>query len=260
MNELSFWLFRCENKLLITACNNGGNIFPYGRASDFGNPEDPLLVGESQGIPCYAAELDTLPENFSGELISVRSLFSVAGATEIYLAGRASQLLDWKRDQQYCGRCSARTARKVGEFVMVCPVCGHLAYPRISPAVMVLIGRGDDLLLARGPHFKPGVFSALAGFVEAGETLEQCARREVREEVGIEITNLRYFGSQSWPFPNSLMVAFFADYAGGIITPDPAEIEAANWFASSALPALPEPVSISRQLINAACHMQKAPQ
>jgi NAD+ diphosphatase len=117
---------------------------------------------------------------------------------------------------------------------------------------MVLISRGDELLLARSPHFKPGVFSALAGFVEAGETLEQCAVREVREEVGIEITNLRYFGSQSWPFPDSLMVAFFADYADGTIEPDPSEIEAAGWFLRSALPDLPEPVSLARQMIEAA--------
>ncbi len=125
--------------------------------------------------------------------------------------------------------------------------------PRISPAVMVLISRGDELLLARSPRFRAGVFSALAGFVEAGETLEQCAGREVFEEVGIEIANLRYVRSQFWPFPDSLMVAFFADYAGGTIKPDPVEIEDAKWFSRSALPALPEPVSIARQLIDAAC-------
>lgn len=136
---------------------------------------------------------------------------------------------------------------------MSCSACGLLVYPRISPAVMVLIQRGDELLLARSPHFKPGVFSALAGFVEAGETLEQCAVREVREEVGIEISNLRYFQSQPWPFPDSLMLAFFADYAGGVITPDPSEIEAADWFSRKALPLLPDPVSIARRLIDAAC-------
>lgn len=135
---------------------------------------------------------------------------------------------------------------------MQCPSCGLLAYPRISPAVMVLVRSGRRLLLARSPHFKPGVFSALAGFVEPGETLEQCAAREVREEVGIEIAQLRYFGSQPWPFPNSLMVAFLAEHAGGEITPDPAEIEAADWFTADALPLLPDPVSISRRLIEAA--------
>lgn len=141
---------------------------------------------------------------------------------------------------------------------MVCPACGLVAYPRISPAVMVLIGRGNELLLARSPRFKPGVYSALAGFVEAGETLEQCAIREVREEVGLEISNLRYFRSQSWPFPDSLMVAFFADYAGGSITPEAEEIEDARWFLPNALPPLPEPVSLARQLIDAACARMNA--
>ena len=183
----------------------------------------------------------------------VRRLFSLAGAEAIYLAGRATHLLDWQKNHRHCGNCGTRTIRKAGEFAMLCPACDLLVYPRISPAIMVLISRGDELLLARGSHFKPGVFSALAGFVEAGETLEQCARREVFEEVGIEIANLRYFGSQAWPFPNSLMVAFFADYAGGTINPDPVEIEAANWFSRRALPALPDPVSIARQLIDAAC-------
>lgn len=134
---------------------------------------------------------------------------------------------------------------------MLCPRCGLIAYPRISPAVMVLVCDSNKLLLARSAHFKPGVFSALAGFVEPGETLEECAIREVREEVGIEITNLRYFHSQPWPFPNSLMIAFLADYAGGTIRPDPNEIEAVDWFSLDSLPLLPEPISISRRLIDA---------
>jgi len=253
MNELSYWLLRCENKLLTTIDKTGRNIFPSGRASDFGNPRDALPVGEWQGIRCYAADLDKLPENISGELMPVRSLFSLVSAEAVSLTGRAIQLLDWQKNHHYCGRCGAFTIIRTGQFAMLCPACGLVAYPRISPAVMVLISRGDELLLARSPRFRPGVFSALAGFVEAGETLEQCASREVLEEVGIEISNLRYFGSQSWPFPDSLMVAFFADYASGVIKPDPLEIEDAQWFSRSALPALPEPVSIARKLIDAAC-------
>ena len=139
---------------------------------------------------------------------------------------------------------------------MRCPACGLLAYPRLSPAIMVLVRDGERLLLARSPRFKPGVYSALAGFVEPGETLEQCAVREVREEVGIEIANLRYFASQPWPFPNSLMIAFFADYAGGDLRLDPVEIEAAEWFTPDNLPILPEPISISRRLIDAACQLR----
>lgn len=253
MNQLSYWLLRSGNQLLTTIDKAGKNIFPCGYASDFGNPKDALLIGERHGLPCYAAEFDELPANISGEWMPVRSLFSVAGAEAISLAGRATLILDWQKNHRYCGKCGTPTTMKTEGFAMACSVCGLVAYPRISPAVMVLISRGDELLLARSPRFKPGVFSALAGFVEAGETLEQCAIREVREEVGIEITNLRYFRSQSWPFPDSLMVAFFADYADGVIKADPLEIEDAGWFLRSALPALPEPISIARQLIDTAC-------
>ena len=257
MNESSYWLLRCGNQLLTPIDKSGGNFFPLGLASDFGNPADILLVGEWQGIPCHAAEIDKLPENFAGELVSVRSLLNLAGLKAVSIAGRAIQLLDWRKNHRYCGRCGTLTHMKAGEFSMSCPACALVVYPRISPAIMVLIRRGDEFLLARSPRFKPGVFSALAGFVEAGETLEQCARREVREEVGIEIANLRYFKSQPWPFPDSLMIAFFADYAGGTITPDPVEIEAADWFPQSALPALPEPVTLARQLIEAACLQER---
>jgi NAD+ diphosphatase len=253
MNELSYWLLRRENQLLATIDSADGSVFPRGLAADFGSPKDALLVGEWQGLPCYAADIDHLPENTSGELMSLRSLFNVAGSEAISLIVRATMLLDWRKNHRYCGKCGTPTTIRAGESSMVCPSCGLVAYPRISPVVMVLVSRGDELLLARSPRFKPGVFSALAGFVEAGETLEQCAKREVREEVGTEITNLRYFGSQPWPFPDSLMVAFFADYVSGTITPDPSEIEAAGWYSRSALPALPEPVTLARKLIDAAC-------
>ncbi|MCG6933283.1 MAG: NAD(+) diphosphatase [Gallionella sp.] len=256
MNELSCWLLRCENQLLVATVDQEENPFPCGRASDLGNPADALLIGEWHGIHCYAADMDTIPANIPGELMPVRTLFSLVGADAIYLAGRAIQLLDWQKNHRYCGRCGTLTTVRAGQFAMLCPACGLVAYPRISPAVMVLISRGNEVLLARSPRFRSGVYSALAGFVEAGETLEQCAIREVLEEVGIEIANLRYFRSQSWPFPDSLMAAFFADYAGGDIKPDPLEIEDAQWFPCSALPALPEPVSIARQLIDAACRQR----
>ena len=253
MNELSYWLLRSDNQVLAVPGGDAATIFPRGHAADFGNPDNALLVGQWQGRPCYAAEVDRLPESVAGELVPVRSVYGLAGAEAFALAGRASQLMDWRKNHRYCGRCATPTTMKTTEFAMACPNCGLLAYPRISPAVMVLIGRGDELLLARSPHFKPGIFSALAGFVEAGETLEQCAVREVREEVGVEISNLRYFRSQPWPFPDSLMLAFFADYAGGEITPDPSEIEAAGWFSRQALPPLPDQASIARHLIEAAC-------
>lgn len=251
MNKKSYWILRCENRLLTTTRNGSGPIFPAGQASDFGNPENVLLVCELQGLPCYAADVVQLPEIPSGEAVPLRSIYQLGGADSFALAGRACQLLDWQNHHRFCGKCGVGTVMKPEEFAMLCPRCGLIAYPRISPAVMVLVCDSNKLLLARSAHFKPGVFSALAGFVEPGETLEECAIREVREEVGIEITNLRYFHSQPWPFPNSLMIAFLADYAGGTIRPDPNEIEAVDWFSLDSLPLLPEPISISRRLIDA---------
>jgi len=253
MNEQSYWLLRCENQFFVVTDEQQRKTFPRGCATDFGDPETALLVGHWQGLPCYAADVPQVPEHIPGELTLLRPLYGTGGAEAFAIAGRASMLMDWRRNHRYCGRCGTPTEMKPDEFAMSCPACGLLAYPRISPAVMVLISRGDDLLLARSPHFRPGMFSALAGFVEAGETVEQCAVREVREEVGLEIANLRYFRSQPWPFPDSLMIAFFADYAGGEITPDPTEIEAAGWFPRNALPPLPDQASIARHLIDAAC-------
>ncbi len=255
MNDLCYWLLRCNNQLFVVADESLGKVFPRGRVTDFGVPGSALRIGEWQGLPCYAAEIENAPENIPGELTLMRPLYGTAGAEAFALAGRGSLLLDWRRNHRFCGRCGTPTAMKTTEFAMACPSCGLLAYPRISPAVMVLVRRGNELLLARSPHFRPGVFSALAGFVEAGETIEHCAAREVREEVGVEIANLRYFRSQPWPFPDSLMVAFFADYAGGEIKPDPTEIEAAAWFSRDALPPLPDHASISRHLIEAGCRL-----
>jgi NAD+ diphosphatase len=253
MNEPGYWLLRCDDQLFVTLDAAAGAIFPCGCAADFGCPAHVLRVGEWHGLPFYAAEVERVPAHVAGQLLPLRPLFAAAGAEAFALAGRGVQLLDWQRNHRYCGRCGTPTTMRTSEFAMACAACGLLVYPRISPAVMVLVQRGDELLLARSPRFKPGMFSALAGFVEAGETLEQCAAREVREEVAIEISNLRYFCSQPWPFPDSLMLAFFADYAGGTITPDGSEIEAAGWFSRDALPTLPDPVSIARRLIDAAC-------
>lgn len=255
MDGPSYWLLRCQDALLVRPGATPEEVFPSGLAADFAHSANALRVGEWQGLPCHAAEVDRLPEHFTGELTPLRRLFGVAGAEAFALAGRATQLLDWRRDHRHCGRCGALTTPKSGEFAMACAACDLLFYPRLSPAVMVLVTRGGKLLLARSPRFPKGMFSALAGFVEAGESLEQCAQREVREEVGVEITNLRYFRSQSWPFPNSLMLAFLADYAGGSLNPDPAEIESAAWFSPDALPLLPGPISIARHLIDEACRL-----
>jgi NAD+ diphosphatase len=169
------------------------------------------------------------------------------------LAGRAAQVLEWDRTHRHCGVCATPTVLQAHERARKCPACGHAAYPRSSPAMMTLVWRGRgsaaELLLARAPHFAPGMFSALAGFVEPGESLEECIHREVAEEVGVRVRDLRYYGSQSWPFPHSLMVAFTAEWAGGELVRQEDEIEAAAWFPIDALPTIPPRFSISGHLI-----------
>ena len=252
MQQTSYWIVRHKQQVLIDTQHPLGANFLADADFLNGDHSEPILVGHWQGLPCYATDAKMVPEGVEAELVPLRQVFGVAGPEAFAMAGRATQLIDWQLNHQYCGRCSHPTRLHDKDFAMQCDQCGLHAYPRISPAVMVLVRRGHQLLLARSPHFKPGVFSALAGFVEAGETLEQCAKREVQEEVGIQIDHLRYFSSQSWPFPNSLMIAFFAEYADGEITPDPSEIEAADWFDIEDLPRLPDPVSIARRLIEGA--------
>ena len=217
---------------------------------------EPLRVqylGTLAGEHCFACEVDAEAVAPEGLLWSgLRGLFGLVDDAMFALAGRAIQVMDWDRSHQFCGRCGTRTLIKAGERARECPNCGQTHYPRIAPAVMALIRRGEELLLARSPHFPPGMHSALAGFVEPGESLEQCLHREVKEEVGVEVANLRYFSSQPWPFPHSLMIAFNCDYAGGEITPAPGEIEAAAWFDLDNLPVLPNRISIARRLIDAA--------
>ena len=209
------------------------------------------ILGEQHCFACELEENVAPPEGM--QLSGLRALFGALDDSLFALAGRAFQIVDWNRSHQFCGHCGTPTQPKANERARVCPNCGQSHYPRIAPAVMALVRRGGELLLARSPHFPPGMYSAPAGFVEPGETLEQTLVREVREEVGIEVANLRYFASQPWPFPHSLMIAFYADYAGGEITPDPGEIEAAGWFTADRLPqALPSKISISRRLIDAA--------
>ncbi|MEC5399364.1 NAD(+) diphosphatase [Uliginosibacterium sp. H1] len=220
------------------------------QASSFG-------IADADGRACIAQQwpADTvLPAGLG--VTSLRAAYEHLPPPLYRLATRAKLLNTWDRQHRYCGACGTATELLAHEAARRCPACGLVAYPRLSPAVMVLIHRGDDILLARSPHFKPGVYSALAGFVEAGEDAEECIHREVMEEVGVSVGNLRWFSSQSWPFPHSLMLAFHADYAGGDIRPQPGEIEDALWVSKQALREgradvlLPSPVSIAHRLIH----------
>ena len=185
------------------------------------------------------------------DAMELRKVYPALGEERFRLAGAASQLVHWEETHRFCGRCANRTERLTTERAMKCPHCGLLAYPRISPAVIVLVRRGEEALLARNARFPLPFYSTLAGFVEVGETLEETVAREIREEVGIEVKDLRYFGSQPWPFPHSLMVAFMAQYAGGDFKLEASEIADAQWFRASNLPMIPPRLSIARAMIDA---------
>lgn len=219
-------------------------------------------IGRWQGEDHLAVALDlAVPELPRGlRAAGLRNWFGVLDDRGLAIAMRAVQLLEWDRTHRHCGACGSLTERVAGERARRCPACSLSTYPRISPAMMVLVSRGRELLLARGLHFPPGRYSALAGFLEAGETIEQAIHREVREEVGVAIRELRYFGSQSWPFPNSLMIAFRAQWDSGEIRVDPSELADAGWFAPEQLPELPPRLSIARALIESALKdLQRAP-
>ena len=215
-------------------------------------PQRPQYLGRYDGRHCYAAAIDEsqpLPDGWRP--VGLRDAFALFESELAALSGRAYQILEWDRNHRYCGRCGTETVQRTDERSRACPSCKRTTYPPVSPAVMVLITDGKRrVLLARKAIWPAGRYSALAGFVEPGEMLEDTVRRETREEVGVEVKNIRYFGSQPWPFPHSLMVAFTAEYAGGEVQPDGVEIEEARWFDADALPKLPASISISRRLID----------
>jgi NAD+ diphosphatase len=250
-HEPAYWFAFAGNRLLCY--EDPAQVIPL--LADFSEFGLELVrqhyLGTMDGRFCYAVELaepDSLPAG-----LTLEGLRQAAGRMEepfFALAGRAVQIVDWDRTHQFCGRCGAETVSLETERGKKCPACGLVNYPRLSPSIIVAVRRGAELLLARSPHFAPGMYSVLAGFVEPGETLEQAVEREVFEEVAVRVKNVTYFGSQPWPFPNSLMIGFTAEYAGGELRPDPAEIEDAGWYSVDKLPSLPSKISIARRLVN----------
>ncbi len=207
-------------------------------------------IGKYDSTDIYVAEVQeppALPETMS--FMKLRTLFGKIDRENFSLAGRAIQIVQWNRDHKYCGRCGTRMLIRQTELAKNCPACGFVSFPRLSPAVIMSIVRGKEILLARSPRFPKGMYSTLAGFVEPGETLEETVIREIREEVNVEISDITYIGSQPWPFPHSLMIGFTTRYTAGEIQIDNNEIEDAQWFSIDNLPVLPTRMSIAYHLI-----------
>ena len=243
----------------VTVVVRGGNVVVLDDHPDEVAPHAArLLLGVLDGAACWALDLDGDGDHLVGADVEdldaigvpLMALHGRVDDARWTLAGRAVQLVEWERTHQFCGRCGTPTEPAPGERARRCPTCRLLAFPRLAPAVITLIEREDEVLLARGAAFPIPMYSCIAGFVEPGETLEHAVHREVREEVGVELAEVNYIASQPWPFPHSLMIGFEATWASGDIVIDEKEIVDAQWYRVDDLPMIPPAMSIARTLID----------
>ncbi|WP_162942488.1 NAD(+) diphosphatase [Desertimonas flava] len=231
----------------------GNKVFTDDRVEDDSWPQH--VVGSLDRATVVAVDVPDGQDPSYGASVDLRRLFGMVDEPTWIANGRAVQLVTWARTHRFCGACAAPTVRSAVHAAMECTACGLIAFPRIAPATITLVTRGPDgpdqeALLARGVEWALPMYSCLAGFVEAGETLESCVVREIREEVGITVGDVRYRGSQPWPFPHSLMIGFRARYESGDLVLQEAEIADAGWFRRDTLPGLPNAISIARRLID----------
>ena len=229
------WICVRDGSVLVGLDEPGA--FPTGVTAPLTGDRHHLGLLHGRSVWAVDAAGDETPEH--GEWVPLRALYGRIEDDGWVLAGRAQQVVAWDRDHRFCGRCGSAPDPSDADRARVCPGCGLRSYPRLTPAGIMLVRRGDDVLLAHGVQFPGRFYSALAGFVEPGEHLEEAVAREVREEVGIEIDRIRYFGSQPWPFPHSLMIGFTAHWVSGELDPDPAEIVDAGWYGRDDLPPAP---------------------
>ncbi len=252
-SDAKIWLLFRGNELLVTSedltfpCYNHYDVLGVTALEHH-------RVGVHQEVEAFVVRLTedaVAPEGYHFQ--SLRSLLTCINAEQFSLAATASQILGWAKSHRFCSQCGTPTEpHPRGERAMICPVCAYHQYPRIHPCVIVAITKDDTILLARSQRYSIPMYSLLAGFVEVGETLEHAVAREVAEESGVQVKNLRYFGSQSWPFPNNLMLAFQAEWAGGEIVIQEEEILDAQFFRYDNLPLIPPEGSIAYHLIHAA--------
>lgn len=248
--RIEYWMIFQKDSLLLDHNDQVLTSSTISGIKDYFLRQHHIIELEDSDI--YCAELNEEVELPSiVKSVSFKKALGVIRHDWYGIATKAYTILRWDKLHQYCGNCGERTSHRAGTVERVCTACGHLFYPRISPSIIVLIQKDNQILMARSPHFPPGVFGLIAGFVEAGESIEEAVHREVKEETNITIKNLRYFGSQPWPFPDSLMVGFFADYESGDLIIDQDEIEEGGWYTKDNLPGRPSvSVSIGSRMIN----------
>ncbi len=239
-------------------------VVPVGSTSEVApwvltpNEKLPFELSSSEYLGCegenhyFVADLVAeLPETSEYELVNLRSAYKLISFDEFRLAGYAMELVHWMRNFRFCGKCGTPTERLPQDRGKRCPSCGLISFPRICPAIIVAITKGDKILLAHNSNFPENQYSTLAGFVDPGESAEDAVRREVMEEVGITVKNIQYVTSQPWPFPDSLMLGYSAEYDSGEITPDLVEIIDGRWFSKEDLKEviIPSKQAVARHLI-----------
>ncbi len=247
----SYWLVVSSSRLLMDISEA---IIGFPSLKDPAGMGLPFLrtqyLGTLNNLPCFSAE--TIPNASpppGTAFYELRNLWGSVDEDLYLLAGRALQIVTWDRINQFCGACSHPTLPVPGERAKSCPRCNLLFYPRLSPAVITAVTYGNKILLGRRGGLR-NMYTVFAGFVEPGETLEECLRREVYEEVGVSVKNINYYGSQPWPYPNSLMIGFTAEYASGNIQIDGKEVTDAGWYDASNMPEIPPKLSIAREIID----------
>ena len=248
--EKAFWFIFNGDKILI---NKKDVLVPCVKKTEITEiaPLKHSFIGFLDEYPCFCGISPDINSSEQYEFINIRSIHQFHGEKFFNIAGFARQLAVWEDEHNFCSRCGKEIHNVLAERAKICMGCGLIFYPKVTPAVIMAVTKGDEILLVHASKYPPGLYSVLAGFVEPGETLESAVKREVKEEVGIEVKDISYFSSQPWPFPHSIMIGFNASYAGGDIIADGKEIESAAWYKADSLPAnIPSPVSISRRLID----------
>ncbi|MBT8147798.1 MAG: NAD(+) diphosphatase [Gammaproteobacteria bacterium] len=260
------------NFITLESCQQDDRVFVYHRqrilsrqgqyiwnyqelAGFLSDSHCPMLIERVEDTRYIAVHVDSdSPWPADADFVPLREILLNSSEGDFRLPGLGNQLTSWYQSHRFCGSCGHPTEPHPAERALICSACQHSWYPRINPCVIVLVTDGDRLLLARHTRYRAKMFSCLAGFVEAGETPEETVSREVREEAGIEIANIRYIKSQSWPFPSQLMLGFFADYVSGDLQPEAGEIEELRWFTPEQLPSIPSAgISVAGQLIQLHC-------
>lgn len=246
------WWFVFDNDLLLLEKKDNSYSMPYQIEIPVSSEKTPIIheISTLQGSLCKALEISfDIKENGRYLMTDLRSSFDLLPHDQFVMAGKAREILFWDRTTQYCPVCGA-SMKQFLPIAKKCPVCSFEIFPTISTAILALVRKGDSVLLVRARNFKGNFHSLVAGFLETGESLEECVAREVLEETGLTIKNITYFGSQPWPFPNGLMVGFIADYESGEIRLQEEELCAGAFYTKEHLPELPRKLSLARKMID----------